>query len=759
MKKNVVLFAALGCAVTAGAATPKTAGTDSLRSVRLQDVQVVSTRAGKKTPMAFTNMGKRELGEVNFGKDIPTLLQLTPSVLATSDAGTGIGYTGIRVRGTDPTRINITANGIPVNDAESGLVYWSNLPDMASSLENIQIQRGVGTSTNGAGAFGATINMQTENIGMKPYASLDVSGGSYYTHKETFRFGTGIIGGRWGFQGRLSSISSGGYIDRAEARMNSYFLQGGYFSDNTVVKLITFNGTEKTYMAWDYASRADMEKYGRRYNPSGAYTDGDGKTAYYDNQTDNYHQQHYQLIWNQMLGHGLTLNAALHYTRGNGYYEQYKTDQKLYKYLLASTLGERSDLVRQKRMDNDFYGAVASLNYDNRRGLTASVGGGWNKYDGDHYGIVKWVRSYDGGIAPDHRYYFNNAKKTDANVYGKVSCELLAGLSAYADLQYRHVGYRMDGSSQEFDADKNQRPLVLDRDYDFFNPKFGLNYAFAKGHTAYVSYGIAHKEPTRNDFEDMMAESKATDPVAERLNDLEAGYRYESPVFSAGVNFYYMDYDNQFVLTGAQDANGEMVARNIKDSYRMGVELQAAVRPLRGLAWNVNATWSRNRARNMNLTVVDADWNETAVNVGETHLAYTPDFMLGSALSYGYRGLRVSLMTKYVGEQYMTNSDFRSYLDETTGRYVSAMIDNYFVSDLDISYTFRLRGLKSVTVGATVYNLFNEEYETNGSSSMCFRKTADGRLEAFHDGDGFWSWATYSAQAPIHVLGHVSLNF
>lgn len=760
MKKIFVAFAALGSTMSVVAAPndAKKQDVDSVKSVSLQEVNVVSTRAGKSTPMAFTNLGKNELKGMNIGKDVPTLLQFTPSVLTTSDAGLGIGYTGIKVRGTDPTRINVTANGVPLNDAESAQLYWCNMPDLASSVENVQIQRGVGTSTNGAGAFGATINMQTENIGLTPYAGIDMSGGSYYTHKETFRFGTGLFGGHWGVQGRFSNIGSKGYIDRADARLNSYFLQGGYFSDNTVVKLITFNGTEKTYMAWDYASKADMQKYGRRYNPSGMYTDDKGNTAFYDNQTDNYHQQNYQLVWNQTVGRFLNLNATLHYTRGDGYYEQYKTGQKLYKYLLESELGSKSDLIRQKRMNNDFYGAVASLNYNNRRGLTANVGGGWNKYDGDHYGRVVWVRNYSGSINPDHEYYRNNAKKTDMNVYGKMNYEFLPGMSAFADLQYRHVGYDMTGTSQEFD-DNGQRPLVLGKQYDFFNPKLGLNYNLDEKNTVYLSYAIAHKEPTRNDFEDMLAESEPVDPRQERLNDLEVGWRYESPMFCAGANFYYMDYDNQFVLTGAQDANGEMVARNIKESYRMGIELMAAISPFKGFNWNINATWSKNRAKNMNLKVIDASWNESYVNVGETHLAFSPDFILNNVLAYEYNGFKASLMTKYVGEQYMTNSSFRSYIDESdNNREVSAMIDRFCVTDLDLSYTFRLKGVKSITFGCTVYNLFSEKYETNGSCGLNFRNN-NGKIEAFHDGNYFWSWSVYSAQAPIHAMGHVSVNF
>ncbi|HEY9551752.1 MAG TPA: TonB-dependent receptor plug domain-containing protein, partial [Prevotella sp.] len=328
MKKNAFMFAMLACIATANAANPKTEKLDTLKAYELQNIQVLSTRANKKTPMAYSDLNKQQIKEINHGKDIPQLLEMTPSVTTSSDAGMGIGYTGIHVRGTDPTRINVTANGIPMNDAESSGLYWVNMGDFASSVESMQIQRGVGTSTNGAGAFGATLNLQTENIGAKAFGSVDLSAGSYGTHKETFRFGTGLLGGHWGFQGRLSNIGSDGYIDRASTRLNSYFLQGGYFGDNTMVKFITFNGTEKTYHAWDYASKADMAKYGRTYNPSGMYTDANGKPTYYDNQTDNYHQQHYYLIWDQRLNASLNLHSALHYTHGFGYYEQYKADSE-----------------------------------------------------------------------------------------------------------------------------------------------------------------------------------------------------------------------------------------------------------------------------------------------------------------------------------------------------------------------------------------------------------------------------------------------
>lgn len=769
MKTSVLLIAALGCVATVNAADPKGEKIDTLRTYELQNVQVVSTRASKKIPVAYSDLNKAQIRSLNQGKDMPWLLNFTPSVTTSSDAGMGIGYTGIHVRGTDPTRINITANGIPVNDAESSQLYWVNMADFASSLESIQIQRGVGTSTNGAGAFGATVNMQTENIGMKPFGSIDLSAGTYGTHKETLRFSTGLLGGHWGFQGRLSNIGSDGYIDRASSRLNSYFLQGGYFADNTVVKFITYNGTEKTYMAWDYASKADMAKYGRTYNPSGMYIDENGNKVYYSNQTDNYHQQNYQLLWSQKWTNSLNMNVAFHYTRGDGYYEQFKEDQKLYKYLMTENPDLRSNLVRQKKMLNDFYGAIASLNFDNHNGITATIGGGWNKYDGDHFGRVLWSGSpyvwnnddqkdYQAEgvvLSPDHEYYRNNAQKTDGNIYGKISYEFLPGLSGYVDLQYRHISYKMNGTSQEFDGDNNQRPLTLDKKYDFFNPKFGLVYDITPAHTVYASYAIAHKEPTRNDFEDMMAETDAVVPQKERLNDLEIGYKYQGKVFQAGANFYYMDYDNQFVLTGAQDSNGEMVARNIKDSYRMGLELMAGLRPFKGFEWNVNATWSKNRAKNMSVTVINEDWSQSYANVGATKLAYSPDIIVNNIFTYEWRGLRASLMSKYVDEQNMTNSGFKKYLNTDGKTYTSAVIDAMFVSDLDLSYTFKMRGLKSATIGVTVYNIFNERYESNGSCSMNF-KNEGGKIVAY---DGGWAWATYSAQAPTHFLARLSINF
>ena len=388
MKKTMTFLAALISAASAYSANPKQETLDTLRSYQLQDVQVVATRASKKTPMAFTNMSQEQIKRLNTGRDIPFLLATMPSVVTTSDAGNGMGYTAMRIRGTDASRINVTTNGIPMNHAESSQLYWVNMGDLASSLGSIQVQRGVGTSTNGAGAFGASVNMQTENIGLQPWAALDLSGGSYYSHKQTVRFGTGLMGGHWGIQGRLSNLGSKGYVDRASSKLNSYFLQAGYFGESTVVKFITFNGVEQTYHAWDFASKYDQEQYGRTYNPSGKMEkDAAGNAQFYKNQNDNYHQQHYQLLWNQLLGTDWNLNLALHYTKGSGYYEQYKKNRELAQYGLdAGDTKAKSSLVREKWLDSYFYGAVAALNYDNRRNFSATLGEGWNRYSNDHFG-------------------------------------------------------------------------------------------------------------------------------------------------------------------------------------------------------------------------------------------------------------------------------------------------------------------------------------------------------------------------------------
>jgi iron complex outermembrane receptor protein len=734
--------------------------TDTLKSVELQNVQVVSTRATRKTPMAFTNMGKEQLKAVNHGQDIPYLLSLTPSVTMTSDAGNGIGYTSLRIRGTDPSRINITANGIPMNDAESAQLYWVNMGDFASSVQSMQIQRGVGTSTNGAGAFGATLNMQTENVGMEPFVGIDLSGGSYYSHKETLRFGTGLLGGHWGIQGRLSNIGSKGYLDRASTKLNSYFLQAGWFGDNTMVKFITFNGVEETYHAWNYTSKYEQALYGRTYNSCGEYYDEEGNTRYYDNQTDNYHQQNYQLIWNQRLSDVLNLNAALHYTRGDGYYEEYKRKRTLLEYDLdPQETWAKSDLVRQKKMLNDFYGVVASLNYNNHQNLQATLGGGWNKYDGDHFGYVTWVKSPVAALLPNHKYYDDNTKKTDFNVYGKVTYDFVPGMNAYVDLQYRHVGIKMVGPTDEINWDTNKR-IVYDmkESYDFFNPKFGLNYDITSNHKVYASYAIAHKEPTRNNFQNSL-NAELDQPKAERLNDLEVGYKYQSQLFTAGANLYWMDYKDQFVLTGEIDKIGEAITRNVPDSYRLGVELEAALKPIDWFRWDVNATWSKNRVKGITVQLMDGG----VADLGNQPLAFSPDFILNNILTFSYRGLKASVQSQYVSEQYMTNTGFKSYqTHDDNGQLVDVgmMLDGHFTTNVDLSYNFQLPklGIKDVTVGLTLYNLFSAKFDNNGWAAPAFTQQGD-KVIATGWGESDQYEAGFAPSAPFNMMAHLSVNF
>lgn len=770
MKKDLLLFAAFifGVATTAGAAKSKAGERiDTLKARQLQEVQVISTRASKKAPLAFTNVSKNDIQAVNYGKDIPYLLALTPSITLTSDAGNGIGYTTLRVRGTDPSRVNITANGIPMNDAESSSLFWVNFSDFASSTQSIQIQRGVGTSTNGAGAFGATVNMLTDNIGAKPYVGLDVSGGSYYSHKETVRFSTGLINGHWGLQGRLSNIGSKGYLDRASAKLNSYFLQAGYFSDNTMVKFITFNGQEETYHAWNYTSKYEQSLYGRRYNSCGEYTDVNGNRAYYDNQTDNYHSQNYQLIWNQRLTNLWNLNAALHYTRGDGYYEEYKCHKDYAEYGLNTTK-LKNDLIRRKQMGNDFYGAIASVNYDNQKNLTANIGGGWNKYDGDHWGNVLWHK-VNGDIARDNNfeYYRNNAKKTDFNIYGKASYKFVKGLSAFLDLQYRHVNVKMQDPSDWFISNSFTGDYIINEKYDFFNPKFGFNYDINANNKVYISYAIAHKEPVRNNYEAWNAGSEK--PKAERLNDLELGYKYQSSKFSAGANFYYMNYKNQFVLTGELNSIGEAVTRNLEKTYRMGVELEAAWKPVSWFQWDANATWSKNRAKDMMVTLEDG---ETNVNLGETPLSFSPDFIFNNIFTFQYAGFKAAIQSQYVSDQYLTNTGFKTmecndnvdpdtYEAKGNTCYETLLLKKHFTTNIDLSYHFSLKkiGLKDATIGVTLYNIFDTKYDNNGWAAPTYRMV-DGKVIAVNLwGSRDYGAAGFAPSAPFNCMAHLSINF
>lgn len=742
MKKRTLL----GCLLLAAfPSLPKAqeAVSDSLHT-SLQEVEITSVRATETTPIAYTNIGSEEIKKHNTGVDFPYLVSMTPSAIATSDAGTGIGYTSLRIRGTDGSRINVTANGIPVNDAESHTVFWVNIPDIASSVKDIQIQRGVGTSTNGAGAFGASINMQTTRFNTQPYAGFSGSAGSFGTHKETLHAGTGIIGGHWAFDLRLSNIASDGYIDRASTRLNSYYLQGAWYGNHTTVRLITFAGNEETYHAWNYASKKEMQQYGRRYNSCGLmYTDEEGKAHYYDDQTDNYAQKNFQLLFDHEFNNRWKMNIGLHYTKGDGYYQEYKDGRKLVEYALQPfTIDgseiKKSDLMRKKAMDNHFGGAIFSLTYSNKR-LKAALGGGANRYFGRHFGQVLWVKEYLGNLAPNHEYYRNNGAKNDANIYLKGDYMLPGGVNLYADLQYRHIDYRIYGHNDKWnDAEDALQRLDVDERFDFFNPKAGLSWQIDKSNRLFASVSMAHKEPTRNNYTDGKLHEH---PTAERLIDYELGYTFGNRIFKAGANLYYMDYKDQLVLTGELNEIGEPLAANIPRSYRAGIEIMANLALPCGFRWEANATFSRNRIKNFTEVLYDSETYERwEINHGETRLSFSPEIIANNTFAYSWRGLEASLQSQYVGKQYMSNSDQEEH-----------RLDAYFVSNLRLAYTFKLPHTKSITVGATVYNLFNEEYENNGYAGSGYSTGSDGTKNRYN-------YAGYAAQAGINFLGHLSIE-
>jgi iron complex outermembrane recepter protein len=684
---------------------------DSLRLIDLQEVQVVSTRASSQTPMTFSTVTKSDLQQQNTGQDIPFLLSLTPSVVATSDAGNGVGYTGIRIRGTDANRINVTANGVPINDSESHGVFWVNMPDFASSLQDIQIQRGVGTSTNGAAAFGGSLNMKTENLAIVPYAELHGSYGAFNTSKLTVKAGSGLLRDRWAFDARLSTIKSDGFIDRASTDLSSYFVQGGYFGKQTVIKLLSFGGKEQTYHAWDGVPKDKLQS-DRTYNPSGYMGDDVfGNPMYYDNQTDNYQQTHYHLLLNHSFSSSLSLNMALHYTKGKGYYEEYKTDRKLKEYGLSSFVFEsetitKSDLVRQKHLDNDFGGAVFSLDYAMDK-LSVSWGGGANYYTGDHFGKITWIKNYAGDAAfmPGKEYYTSVGEKTDANTYLKATYAVTNSLNLYGDVQYRYINYQTYGTSDRWEWMNNQMQVLdINEDFHFFNPKAGVFYTFDTYSSAYASVAVGHREPTRNNYKD--AELTAN-PTFERLINYELGYAYKQKNYAFGANAYYMDYKNQLVLTGKVNEIGEALTSNTPESYRVGIELTAGVHITPWLQWNGNLTISENIIKNYTkyVDLYDENWDwssQVATSLGDTPISFSPNVIANSVFSINHNGWSAAFQSSYVGKQYIDNSgnDERS-------------LSAYFVNNARLGYTFTLKGLKELGIGILCNNILNEQYESN----------------------------------------------
>lgn len=742
--RAVALTASLASVAATANAQGNEVAADSL-SMRLGEVEVVANRASRRSPIAFTNIVKSEIEKANTGRDVPYLLGMTPSVVAASDAGGGIGYTSMRVRGSDASRINVTANGIPINDSESHRVYWVNMPDLASSLRDLQVQRGVGTSTNGAGAFGASVNMLTDAPSDDPYAELSASYGSYNSNKQSLRVGSGLLHDHWTIDARLSHVGSDGYIDRATSKLWSYFGQVAYHSGGTQLRLVAFGGKERTYMAWDYASKEEMSKYGRRYNPCGRYIDSDGSVQFYKDQTDNFIQHHFQLLLSQRISDSWHLSAALHYTDDDGYYNQYKTNRTLVEYGLKpfeledGTAVTKSDLVRLKYNRNHFGGGLLTLRYT-RGKLEATAGAALNYFQGNHFGEIDWVRNYVGPINPRQEYYRNRGNKWDGNVYARANYDFGAGFSAYADLQYRHIDYSITGTSDNYDWNTQAlMSLDIDRRYDFFNPKAGLSWNMGS-HRAYASWSVAHKEPVRDNFTDG---DPGRYPSAERLFDYEAGYFYDTPLFSLGAGFYYMDYKDQLVTTGQLSDTGNALSVNVPSSYRMGVELQGALRPAGWFDWQANATLSRNRIRDFVEYIYEDGWtNPITIERGNTPIAFSPSFTLNNAFNFHHRGIDAQIVSHYVSRQYMNNAGTR----ETS-------LDPYFVTDLHAGYTFSsLSWVKSLRIGVSVYNVFSEKYFSNGYSSASYSVAPDGeKIISYYSG--------YAAQAPANFMAMITLNF
>lgn len=651
------------------------------------EVVIKSTRASEQTATTYRNLSKAEIEKNNVGQDLPFVLNQTPGVVVTSDAGAGIGYTGIRIRGSDATRINVTLNGIPFNDPESQGTFFVNLPDFVSSADNIQVQRGVGTSTNGAGAFGASINLQTTTRHDTAYAELNNTFGSFNTSKNTINFGSGLINNQFTFDGRLSKISSDGYIDRASSRLKSYFLTGAWYGKNTLIRANVFSGTEKTYQAWGGVPE-ELLTTNRTFN---------GFT--YEDQTDNYTQDHYQLLYAHRFSPKLSINGALHYTYGRGYYEEYKKDQDFAKYgllpiVLGGTTINQTDLIRRRWLDNDFYGMTYNLTYQPEDGLELTLGGAYNEYNGDHFGEVIWAQ-YASQSKIRERYYNNNGFKTDFNSYAKLSYQ--RGLwSYYADLQYRRVSHEFVG----FDTNlQNLQQAVL---FNFFNPKAGVTYQLNDNDQLYASIAVANKEPNR---EDLTNSSPSSRPQSERLIDWELGYRVKRNRFDWTANAYYMQYQNQLILTGEINDVGAYTRQNVPDSYRLGLEIDGKWQINTRWTWAANVAISRNKIKNYINFIDNFDNNtQVATTYRNTDIAFSPSVVAGSELGFKpFDRAEIALLSKYVGRQ---------FLDNTANS--KAQLDAFLVNDLRLSYQFRPKAIKNIGMSVLINNLFNEFYETNG---------------------------------------------
>ena len=686
----------------------------SANSTVLEEVLVSAVRVKANAPVTHSNLSKKEIAKRNLGQDIPILLNYMPSVVSSSDAGAGIGYTYLRVRGSDA--LNVTVNGIPYNDAESQGTFWVNMGDFASSTQSLQLQRGVGTSTNGSGAFGASLNILTDAISEESGGEISNSMGSYGTRKHTVKFTTGKVNEHFEFAGRLSNIYSDGYVDRAFSNLKSYFLQGSYTDENTLIKVLSFGGKENTYQAW-YGLSADELAANRRQNP---YT--------YDNETDNYDQNHYQLHWNERFNKNWSTTIGLNYTKGSGYFEQYKDteDAKDFNNLIT----DGSDVIVRRWLDNDFYVVNFNTNYKNDV-LNFIAGGSYSNYTGDHYGEVIWGSNLAENTAIRDRYYFSDAKKIDFSVFAKTTFSVSEKLAGYIDLQGRFIGYQTQGITSDIAT------IDVDSNFNFFNPKIGFTYKINERNSLYTSFAVANREPNRNDFEVGLT-------TPETLSDYELGWRLKTENIKLNTNVYYMDYKNQFVLTGAINDVGAPIRATSGSSFRLGVEIDAEIRISDQLSVQSNATISSNKNRDFYLT---KDGITTPKSLGNTDLSFSPDVILGNMITYRpIENLQFSFLSKYVGKQFMSNfgSDISS----------NDVLDSYVTSDINFVYELETEKIfKAIVFSALINNIFNETYVDRG-----YYYTYDDTWSAA-DQTTTLDGAGYYPQATRNFLVGVTLKF
>ena len=709
--KNIFLFLTLIVSSVGAYAQQNQKVQDSTKTEKLDEVLVKAVRVEATSPITHSNISKDDLQKRNLGQDIPVLLNYLPSVVTTSDAGAGIGYTGIRVRGISPQSTNITINGIPYNDAESLGTFWVNLGDFASSVENLQLQRGVGTSTNGSGAFGASLNILTDAVSDKASGEISNSFGSFNTRKHTIKFSTGLLNNHLELSGRLSQINSDGYIDRATSDLKSYFLQGAYVDINTFIKAIAFGGAEVTYQSWYGFDPATISAIGenpnidenRKFNIAGIQFDDSGNfDEYYNNQVDDYKQDHYQLHWNERYSNNWSTNVGLNYTYGRGFFEEY-VDDYLYSNIYFSPdatfdfLGltpinvngeavNSMDYVRRRWLDNDFYVVNANVNYKNNF-LNIAFGGSYSNYEGDHFGEVIWAE-YSNNINNNYRYYEGKGKKIDASLFTKATYRLNDKISLYGDLQLRNINYKITGQNSDV------APFNISESYNFFNPKVGVTYTPNKKNNFYFSYARANREPSRGDFE------SNPDIKPEQLNDFELGWRYTTEKFRISTNAYYMLYNEQLVLTGALDNSGGPIRTNSGESYRLGLEVDATLQISKQFAIQPNFTISSNKNKD---TFFQKDG--LLENLGATNISFSPEFVAANTLVFQpSKNLQVSFLSKYVGEQFMGNTDSEA-----------SKLESYFVNDFNITYEIKTNAIfKSIVLSGLVNNIFGEEYNSNG---------------------------------------------